>query len=76
VNVPDTLPQNLIAPDVYATLFPMACPKCLHTAGMPYQASTKPGATNVEMRCRDCAYEWHIELAATRPPVTGSNPHD
>jgi hypothetical protein len=72
----DTVPEKLIAADVYATTFPMPCPKCRHTTGMPFQASTAPGAINVAMRCRGCAHEWQIELAMTDPPVTGQKPYD
>jgi hypothetical protein len=43
---------------------------------MPFRASTMPGATKVAMRCGDCAHEWHIELAATGPPVTNQKAHD
>ena len=45
--------------------FPLECPDCKASSGYPFKAGTKQGAVTavqLSMRCRDCRYEWPLEL--------------
>jgi hypothetical protein len=46
--------------------FPMTCPNCQATTGMPYVAKTMlNGAVCVGVRCYSCQHEWDFEMAST-----------
>jgi len=49
--------------------FPLECPKCAAVSGMPYKATTLPGAVAVELRCKDCEHEWQC-LVQSMPALT------
>ena len=45
--------------------FPLECPDCKASSGFPFKAGTKLGkvtAVVLSMRCRECRYEWPLEL--------------
>ena len=42
--------------------FPLECPTCKAKAGMPFRALTSPDAVQVDLRCRECRYEWRFEM--------------
>ena len=46
-------------------VFPLDCPACKLAAGYPYEATTMRGsvtAVRISLRCRDCRYEWKLEV--------------
>ena len=52
--------------------FPMDCPDCRAASAYPYEASTIRGkATTVRLglRCRECKYEWRMELDSDPLPA-------
>ena len=49
--------------------FPIKCPDCKASAGMPYKAVTSPDAVYVELRCRDCRREWQFEMPVKVAPL-------
>jgi hypothetical protein len=57
--------------------FPMPCPICKATAGMPFMAGTQleSGAIKVAMRCRDCGHEWRYDMPVAPDPKGDSGSH-
>jgi len=47
--------------------FPMACPQCRATAGLPFRATTEREELVIDLRCRECRREW--TLVAPSPMV-------
>ena len=44
--------------------FPDECPTCHARAGFPYRVATdanRQDCVRLDMRCRDCKSEWHLE---------------
>jgi hypothetical protein len=47
--------------------FPCDCPRCGATTGFPYRVqtdATSTGRVNIDLRCRSCHNEWHVERTA------------
>lgn len=49
---------------VHDSHFPIGCPKCQRLAGMPYVAGTSVDTYRIiiGLRCRECRYEWKLEM--------------
>jgi hypothetical protein len=41
---------------------------------MPFNVTTAPGSTRVDMRCRRCGHEWALEQLADDALVIGRKP--
>ncbi len=51
--------------------FPLLCPLCKRSSGMPDIATTmlQNGAVCVGMRCGECDHRWEIEMPVTAAPT-------
>lgn len=54
--------------------FPMDCPDCKASSGMPFRAITSPDCVMVELRCRECNHEWPFEMPVKLGPLP-DEPH-
>jgi transposase-like protein len=55
-------------------VFPLDCPDCKQAAGYPHEATTMRGCTTtirIGLRCRDCRYEWKLELDTQKASNSG-----
>jgi hypothetical protein len=53
--------------------FPMICPECRVSGGLPYIASTQAGRPNIVrigVRCRECRNEWTCDVEAADRRLT------
>jgi hypothetical protein len=61
------------------TTFPCECPNCRDVAGFPYRVGTdakRRDCVHLEIRCRSCNSEWHLERATTaRTPIERGWPY-
>ena len=50
-------------------VFPVSCPECRETAGLPYLAATscEDDRIRVELRCVKCAHEWGFKMPSVIP---------
>ena len=57
--------------------FPMPCPQCHATEGMPFMAGThlEGGGIKVAMRCRKCGHEWRFDMPVTLDSKRDSGTH-
>lgn len=54
------------------TRFPCACPHCKTAAGFPFRVrtdQTDAERVHVELRCRHCHREWHVDRAVPALPT-------
>ena len=50
-------------------VFPVGCPECGETAGLPYLATTscEDDRIRVKLRCAKCAHEWGFKMPSFLP---------
>ena len=54
--------------------FPLECPQCRATAGMPYRAATtaNKGVMVVSLRCLECGQQWEHGIPSSSYAVDGT----